>query len=113
VVTDLKDNPFAALGAMIGSVAVDRAVDAFVTPAGLARLMQRTVPEAAPTTEAPPESRADIVRRLYDRVNLEWLSASSIRVQLLDDRATVVTTAHLERQGLRWRIVDIEIPQLD
>jgi hypothetical protein len=113
VSSDLKDNPFAALGAMLGSAVVDRAVEAFVTPAGLARLMQHTVPEAAPTPEVPPESRVDIVRRLHDRVDLEWLSASSIRVKLLDDRGMVVTTAHLERQGLRWRIVDIEIPKMD
>ena len=44
--TEMKDNPFGGLAAMLGSALVDRTVDAFVTPAGLARLMNRGESEA-------------------------------------------------------------------
>jgi hypothetical protein len=54
-----------------------------------------------------------IARRAYDRVGLEWLSSSSIRVLIFEEgTGTVATTARLEREGLRWRVVDVEIPDL-
>lgn len=107
----MQGNPFAALGAMIGTVAVDRAVEAFVTPEGLQRLMENELPTAG--TQEGADSRVAIARHAYDKIGLEWLSASSIRVLILEEgTGTVATTARLERAGLRWRVVDVEIPDL-
>lgn len=108
---DLRDNPFAALGAMIGTVAVDRAVEAFVTPEGLQRLMENELP--AMGAKESTDSRLAIARRAYDNVGLEWLSSNSIRVLIFqEDTGSVATTVRLEREGLRWRVVDVEIPDL-
>jgi hypothetical protein len=108
---DMQGNPFAALGAMIGTVAVDRAVEAFVTPEGLQRLIEKELPAVG--TQGSADSRVAIARHAYDKIGLEWLSASSIRVLIFEEgTGTVATTARLERDGLRWRVVDIEIPDL-
>jgi hypothetical protein len=107
----MQDNPFAALGAMIGTVAVDRAVESFVTPEGLQRLMENKLPAVG--AEEGSDSRAAVARRVYDDLGLEWLSSSSIRVLIFEEGThTVTTTARLEREGLRWRVVDVEIPDL-
>ena len=75
---DKQDNPFAALGTMIGSVAVDRAVDLFVTPEGLQRLMENQLPAVG--AKEGSDSRVALARHAYDNLGLEWLSLSSIRV---------------------------------
>ena len=104
---DMQDNPFAAFGAMIGTVAVE----AFVTPEGLQRLMENELP--AEGAKESSDSRVAIARHAYDKIGLEWLSANSIRVLIFEEGTrTVVTTARLEREGLRWRVVDVEIPDL-
>jgi hypothetical protein len=111
IAKDMQDNPLAALGAMVGTVAVDRAVEAFVTPEGLQRLMESELPAVG--DKEGSESRVAIARHAYDKIGLEWLSASSIRVLIFEEgTGTVATTARLERQGLRWRVVDIEVPDL-
>jgi len=93
------------------TVAVDRAVEAFVTPEGLQRLMENELPAVG--TQGNPDSRAAIARHAYDNMGLEWLSTSSIRVLIFEEGThTVATTARLERVGLRWRVVDVEIPDL-
>jgi len=108
---DMQDNPFAALGAMIGTVAVDRAVEAFVTPEALQRLIESELPAVG--AKEGSDSRVAIARHAYDNIGLEWLSSSSIRVLIFEEgTSAVATTARLEREGLRWRVVDIEIPDL-
>jgi hypothetical protein len=105
---DMQDNPFAALGAMIGTVAVEW----FVTPEGLQRLMESELPSVG--TKESADSRVAIARGAYDSIGLEWLSTSSIRVLIFEEGTrTVATTARLERVGLRWRVVDVEIPDFD
>lgn len=108
---EMQDNPFAALGAMIGTVAVDRAIESFVTPEGLQRLMESKLPAVG--AKESSDSRVAIARRAYENIGLEWLSSSSIRVLIFEEgTGAVATTARLERDGLRWRVVDVEIPDL-
>jgi hypothetical protein len=101
--TEMKENPFATLGAMLGGAMIDRTIDLMVTPSTLARLMQTHARDAA-------EPRVPLAFRLYDRIGLEWLSASSIRVKIFDAAGRKTTTGLLERELLTWRLVDIEIP---
>ena len=108
---EMKDNPFAALGTLIGSAVVDKAVEAFVTADGFARLMQEAMRDNRADTEATP-SQAEVAQRLHDKVGLEWLSLSAIKVSLLDEIGQTATTLLLERSGLTWRVVDIELPDL-
>ena len=88
-----------------------RPLELFVTPEGLQRLLESKLP-AVGAMESP-DSRVAIARRAYDSIGLEWLSSSSIRVLIFEEGTrAVATTARLDREGPRWRVVDVEIPDL-
>jgi len=108
-----KDDPSSTLGAMLGTVIIDRAVDAYVTPDGLVRLMKKSLVEPEAASEKKKTSHFDAARRAWDRVDLEWLSPREIRFRVHDEGSPQSFTALLERDGLRWRIVDLEIPALN
>jgi hypothetical protein len=61
---EMKDNPFASLGLMVGGAMIDRTIDMLVTPSTLARLMESHAEEVA-------ESRLSRAIRLYDRIGLD------------------------------------------
>ncbi|EDT40629.1 hypothetical protein BamMEX5DRAFT_3589 [Burkholderia ambifaria MEX-5] len=52
-----KDNPFAVIGALIGSALIGPLVDAYATPEGVAALMSGIPPRGNPG-ERPPNGRA-------------------------------------------------------
>lgn len=110
---DMEEGALGALGAMIGSVIIDRAVETFVSPEGLARLMALKKAGRNHKDRRHSESRAQTARHLHRRVDLEWLDPSSVRVEFYDDEGKRITTGHLERSGLVWRLVDIEVPGLE
>jgi hypothetical protein len=108
------DDTAGTLGEVIGSVIVDRAVETVVSPAGLAKLlaisMEARRDRAGGLGEV--ESRSRTARSLHDRLRLQWLGPSSVRVQFFNRKGKRITTGSLERQGLTWRLVDIEVPGL-
>jgi Protein of unknown function (DUF2939) len=55
----LKDNPFSGLGAVFGSAIVDRLIDIYVTPRGLAALIQagKLAPQGVPSPRSPETDR--------------------------------------------------------
>src|SRR6476661_11256389 len=52
---NLKDNPFRGLGSVFGSAIVDRLIDNYVTPRGLAALIQagKLAPQGVPNARSP------------------------------------------------------------
>jgi hypothetical protein len=108
---EMKDNPFAALGTLLGSAIVDKAVEAFVTADGFARLMQEALRDNHADTESTA-SQAEVAQKLYGQVGLEWLSLSAIRAFVPDETDQPAVTVLLERSGLTWRVVDIELQDL-
>jgi hypothetical protein len=108
------DDVAGALGAVIGSVVVDRAVETAVSPAGLAKLLaiSRETRRDRASGLGKVESRSRTARSLHDRLRLEWVGVSSVRVQSFNRKGKWVMTGYLERQGLTWRLVDIELPGL-
>lgn len=102
----LRDNPFAALGTVIGSAVVDRTVEAYVSPAGLGTLVQRV---AGTQMQSDGRSRLGIALGLYKHTRLEWLSPSSIRVDFSDDEGHAPSRGRIERSGLHWRLVDVDV----
>jgi hypothetical protein len=108
------DDAAGALGEVIGSVIADRAVETVVSPAGLAKLLaiSREASRDGGRGVSNVESRSRTARSLHDRLRLEWVGVSSVRVQFFNRKGKRITTGYLERQGLTWRLVDIEVPGL-
>jgi hypothetical protein len=111
VAEEMKDHPFAALGTVLASSMVDKVLEAFVTADGFARLMEEAMRDNRTSIEPTP-SQTEVARKLYDNIGLEWLSLSAIKVFVSDENGQTVTTLLLERSGLTWRVVDIELPDL-
>lgn len=101
------DNPFAPLAALMGGFVVEKLLDTYVTPAGVGRFIDENW-QSEPGAEKL--SRWEMIQRVRDRVEFEWLSHDHIRLHLKDDGGGEATTALIQRAGLRWRVVDFTIP---
>ena len=99
---DMKDNPFAGLGLMIGPVVIDKAVDAYVTPEGISALVRGEKPKDGASRDMGPDIKAS-----YD-----WLSIDRFRVKLRNTKANSEGPSLLfERRGLfSWKLIKVELP---
>ncbi len=118
--SSLSNGPFGALGALLGPTVVDQVVDAAVTPDGVAAIVRSgkaplsdvtpgktalpppaelapPVPEAAP----PPKKKTRFAYADLNHVRATTLS---------NDSAQTPLTWVLERRGLGWKLVRIELP---
>ncbi|GAB3726001.1 DUF2939 domain-containing protein [Luteimonas pelagia] len=112
----MQSGLFGAFALRVGGMAVDAAVDAMVTPMGLAAVMEgRKVwdtvdegvagPDVAPRTGAPAAPRERALRDPEYRIE----SPSRVTATVLDEDGRPLTFV-LTRQGLDWRLTDIRLP---
>ena len=117
---ELEDNPFGALATGLATTLVDGLVDAFITPAGLASLMDGERPsvgsipsraESSPaqTPEPEPDQKQKQDRDLFKnaRHSYDSLSRFSVWVPGQDGRETRFV---LQRDGLSWKLVNVILP---
>lgn len=102
---EMKDNPFAALGAAFAGVMVDKMVEAYVTPAGITQLMAGEKPKPSEGRESDGSSRR------------KPLSDSSMSYESLDKFVVKVKGGTgeegrfvLRRRGIGWKLTEIIIP---
>lgn len=99
---EMQNNPFAGLGAMIAPALVDRAVDAYITPEGIAAMIRGQKPAESGTIEMNPdiESRSD------------YVSLDRFRVHLRDTKLNEDGPSLLfERRGFAsWKLIRLEMP---
>lgn len=102
---DMKDNPFAALGAAFAGMMVDKMVDSYVTPAGITQLMAGEKPQPEENKESSTVS------------GQKPLSDASMSYESLDKFVVTVKGDDggegkfvLRRRGLGWKLTDIIIP---
>ncbi len=98
-------------GRTLGAMMVDRVVERFVSPAGVANLMRHSLGVKAAEPHAGA-SRGALARRVHERVRLEWVGVSAVRIVFVHADGRVITTGRLEREGLHWRLVGLAIPGL-
>jgi hypothetical protein len=117
---ELEDNPFGALATGLATTLVDGLVDAFITPAGLASLMEGqrpsvgSAPSRAPSSptqkpEPEPDQAQTQDRDLFKnaRHSYDSLSRFSVWVPGQDGRETRLV---LQRDGLSWKLVNVILP---
>ncbi len=105
---DMSDSAFAPLGMAFASVVIDKAIDVYVTPAGITQLM-------AGESLVPDTSRED---GRDDSVNREPLSEASMSYEAISKFSVRVKNEDgeevkfvLRRRGIGWKMTDIIIPQ--
>lgn len=103
-----EDNPLAALGATFGSLVIDRMVDAFITPAGIARMMEGDVPEpAGPAAGNGDEAAA---RKPFSDASMRYEGLSKFVVTVRDADTGDDIRFVLRRRGLAWQLTEIWLP---
>lgn len=104
---EMDDNPFAMLGVAFAGMMVDRAVETYVTPAGITQLMSGQKPDTSQkstTEQSPTETTA----RPFSDANLSYASFSKFVVTV--QRDTDEFKFVLRRRGIGWKITEIFLP---
>lgn len=107
---ELQSNPLAAFGLTLATGVVSTAVEAMVTPLGLAAVMEgRKLWRQVGDDFAPPDPATPAPEPLHDaRYHYESWSRFTATIRDQEGRPLVFV---LTRQGLRWRLSDLRLPQ--
>ena len=95
-----KGNEFAGLGAMFATAIVGPMIDNFVTPSGLKAMVQHGQFKTDATAEKQKEQEWEVERDGLDHFRAVPKAKAGEKVPKL----------LFKRDGLSWRLVDIEIP---
>jgi hypothetical protein len=117
----LSQGPFGALGALLGPTVVDQVVDAAVTPDGVAAIVRSgrapladvAVGKTAlpPPAEVAPPATAEAAPTAKKKTRFAYSDLNHVRATTLSsDTAKTPLTWVLERRGLGWKLVRIELP---
>lgn len=111
----LQDNPFAGLAALMAPMVVEQAVDAYVTPEGMAALLESDSPSTAPVPAAAqastPAAAGAIESKGGDKPDLRWGYKGFNTFSVAPADAEGVQFV-LTRQGLfGWKLTRIDLPR--
>lgn len=110
MITSGNNEGFEALGSMLATAMIDPLVDGLITPEGIAAMMSekqdQDSTEAASTQEESNESDDLVYETGYD-------SFSDFHVNLGNPEVDKTIKVMLHRDGLSWKIVDIDFPMDD
>lgn len=102
-----KDNPFAALGMAMAGAIVDPMIDGIVSPSGIKAMVQQGRIQTDPNdAKAATPTEKNVVEWSVDRRGFDKFVA---KPKAADGQRE--PTLVFERDGLGWRLVDIEIPE--
>jgi hypothetical protein len=104
---EMKDNPFAALGAAFAGMMVDKMVDAYVTPAGISQLMAGEKPKPQAGQGEDGSNSSDHKPLADASMSYESLDKFVVRVKSNDGGEEKFI---LRRRGLIWKLTDIIVP---
>jgi hypothetical protein len=104
---EMKDNPFAAVGAAFAGMMVDKMVDAYVTPVGITQLMAGEKPH--PREDSGGESSNSPDRKPLSDASMSYESLDKFVVKVKGDDGDEAKFV-LRRRGIDWKLTDIVIP---
>src|SRR5262245_57391839 len=107
---ELKDNPFSVIGSVLGSAIVDRLIDVYVTPRGLAALIQagKLSPKGVPSARSPETDRP------VTRPVVRWAFFNGLASFLLvlenESGASAPLKVVMNFQDFSWKVVRVYLP---
>jgi len=104
---NLRGNPFAALGVAIAAKLTDVMVDALITPAGIAGLVESQRKEKG---AGKPEEASGFALMFSNDFVVQRQGVSTFDLQSADDREKN-PTLRFNRDGLGWRLVGLQLPK--
>ncbi len=106
-VANLEDNPFGVLAIGFASQLVDGMVDSFVTPPGLASLMEGEKPSDNSSSNSGTIKQEK--RELFKDARYSYDSTSKFSVWVPNDNGEEIRFI-LRRSGIEWKLANIVIP---
>jgi len=104
--TEMKDNPFSAFAVDLVTTMVDGMVDSFVTPSGLAALMEsEKLNEGENGSNTPPPKKDN----LFKNARFSYDSMSKFSIWVPNDKGEEARFV-LKREGFSWKLVNLVIP---
>lgn len=104
---EMKDNPFAMLGVAFVGMMVDRAVETYVTPAGITQLMAGRTPNLDQKGDSE-QNLSEVTTTPFSDADLSYESFSKFAVTV--QRDTDEFKFILRRRGIGWKITEIILP---
>ena len=99
---EMQNNPFAGLATMMIPAMVEKAVDAFVTPDGIAAMVRGQKPNATVSATKKPEAEYTT-----SYINLDRFKVTVQNAETSENGPALI----FERKGLfAWELVKIELP---
>jgi type II secretion system protein G len=106
---EMKDNPFAALGVMLGQNLVNNILEAYVTPYGLSQILTRKFEFFGDKPQRPQPADKQTLDHLFHSALYGYDSPSRFLVTLGDEKAGRMKLV-LTRSGLSWRLTNVLLP---
>jgi len=103
--SDLENNPFGALALGFASKLVDGMVDSFITPSGLANLMEGK----KPTNKSSSDLTEPEERKLFKDGRYSYDSTSRFSVWVPTDNGEELRFV-IRRKGIEWKLSNIVLP---
>jgi hypothetical protein len=104
---EMSDSALAPLGMAFASVVIDKAIDVYVTPAGIAQLMAGENLQPDTDREGGRHDSADREPLSEASMSYEAISKFSVRVKNEDGEEVKFV---FRRRGIGWKMTDIIIP---
>lgn len=107
---DIKNNPLLLFGSALASGLVEKMVDAYITPTGIAQMLEGSKPNKTITstdkqgaTETVPSEKDLQVSSAYKSLDTFVLSVVNTQQQTIE--------FVLRRNGLAWKVTNIILPE--
>lgn len=107
--TELENNPLAALAAGLATTLFDGVVDSFLTPAGLASIMEGKRPSESSAKE-PRDTRPPKEEGFLRNARYSYDSLSKFSIWVPNDDGQEVRFV-LQRNDFSWKLVNLVLPR--
>lgn len=104
--SEMEDNPFAALGAALGSMIVDKMVDAYVTPAAITEMMKGEKPKKSSGSDSEQETER---KEIFENAKMSYEAWNKFAISFPND-SMGQSKFVLRRRGIGWKLTNIVIP---
>jgi len=103
-----NDNPIKFLAKGLGDIFIDEVLDVFLTPDGLERLINGENPSSIIKNKEKSNKNDDQIK-LFESFEFKYQSLNRFIV-FINTKNGKVIMLHLDRFGLRWKLVNIILP---
>ena len=114
VVKAMQDNPFAGLGMMMANAMVDPMVDAMISPAGLAAMMEGKRPSPQENDVAGVRQVDSISGSAKDKIDVSkgYTGFNQFEYSAKEPGGRFEVTLVFHRYGFTWKLAEIRLPPL-